>query len=182
MQNKMQPTQSHGNLTELHRNLGDLNLSDKPSRTATSTPSSRHKTSIFYIADSSPPELTGQGFVPQKSLLTPPADSNPSDPFQSHMTSRVTSRAPSNASFPASPQAGDDVFRGGAKLPSDNVKNLEENQATATAPSDAKIAPRADRLAAPITSENAQGVLPPEALVFVAKYAVNLALSPDVPS
>lgn len=32
------------------------------------------------------------------------------------------------------------------------------------------IAPRPDRLLEPLTKSNAQGVLPPDALVFVAKY------------
>lgn len=34
-----------------------------------------------------------------------------------------------------------------------------------------KLAPRGDRMKEPVTPSNAQGVLPPEALVFVAKWA-----------
>lgn len=68
-------------------------------------------------------------------------------------------------------KAEDDVF-GGAKLPVDIQPRTSTNLPDVvghTSPS-AKITPRSDRLSGPITPQNAQGVLPPEALVFVAKY------------
>jgi len=69
-------------------------------------------------------------------------------------------------------QGEDDVFIGGAKIPvKDDAQSAATSQKVAgqTSPS-TKITPRSDRLTGPITPQNAQGVLLPEACVFVAKY------------
>lgn len=68
-------------------------------------------------------------------------------------------------------KAEDDVF-GGAKLPADLQPRASTTipEVVSHASPNTKITPRSDRLLDPITPQNAQGVLPPQALVFVAKY------------
>lgn len=69
------------------------------------------------------------------------------------------------------PKAEDDVF--GAE-PRAKLTNIERAPAAGREiieyAANNTIAPRSDRLLNPITPSNAQGVLPPDALVFVAKY------------
>lgn len=66
----------------------------------------------------------------------------------------------------------DDVFVGDTRPQVDNriqSTGMRHELVEYTSPN-SKPTPRSDRLSDPITPQNAQGVLPPEACVFVAKY------------
>ncbi|KAK5079729.1 hypothetical protein LTR70_008344 [Exophiala xenobiotica] len=160
----MQSSRSHANLQDLPAGFENLNLD---SRTATSTPASRAKT------DSS---------LSRTSLLTPPADASLADPFLSSQAFKRPANTDRNMHLES--RADDDVFIGAAKAQVDaeaqvdakaQVDNNAQSPATSrevvgyTSPN-TKPTPRSDRLTDPITPQNAQGVLPPEACIFVAKY------------
>jgi len=102
--------------------------------------------------------------------LTPPADASASDPFLSTQVSlRNTSR---DRDIQFESKAEDDVFVGGAKSPADKEAQsaIVSHELRGHTSLNSKPTPRADRLSDQITPQNAQGVLPPEACVFVAKY------------
>lgn len=101
-------------------------------------------------------------------MLTPPVDAMNADPF----SARVYERDPNlNSNMYLESKDEDDVFGGGARLPeTGHDKTLSTGQELVVSPA-SKITPRADRLTEQITPHTAQGVLPPEACVFVAKYA-----------
>lgn len=69
-------------------------------------------------------------------------------------------------------QADDDVFIGAGKIKADSnaQSSATGRELIEYSSPNTKITPRSDRLTDPITPQNAQGVLPPEACVFVAKY------------
>lgn len=67
-------------------------------------------------------------------------------------------------------QDGDDVFGDTqVKEPNGYPSNQEHVVMMNVTSPDAKYAPREDRLNTEITASNAQGLLPPEACIFVAK-------------
>ena len=79
-------------------------------------------------------------------------------------------------------QADDDVF-GGAVLPAGQQRNEHTADAPIAGPvvgttmSNTTPTPRADRLAESVNPNNAQGLLTPDCLVFVAKYLTLPVLS-----
>ncbi|KAK5099868.1 hypothetical protein LTS08_005583 [Lithohypha guttulata] len=161
----MQSSRSHNNLADLPSALENLNLE---SRTAASTPAPRHKLGnttlllVFFETTNSCPAGSSRS-----SLLTPPVDAN-SDSFPD--IQHAKNNGGKDRTIYLESKSDDDVFGGGAKLQSDT-----SDRSTAAVPEDTispttKITPRSDRLTEPITPENAQGLLPHEACVFVAKY------------
>ncbi|KAK5074848.1 hypothetical protein LTR51_003247 [Lithohypha guttulata] len=164
----MQSSRSHNNLADLPSALENLNLE---SRTAASTPAPRHKlgnTTLLLVFF----EITNSCSAgsSRSSLLTPPVDAN-SDSFPD--IQHAKNNGGKDRTIYLESKSDDDVFGGGAKLQSDT-----SDRSTAAVPEDTispttKITPRSDRLTEPITPENAQGLLPHEACVFVANLSVH---------
>lgn len=103
-------------------------------------------------------------------MLTPPADASLADPFLSSQAPQRPSNTDRNMHLES--RADDDVFIGAAKARVDSTAQspAASRELVGYTSPNTKPTPRSDRLTDPITPQNAQGVLPPEACVFVAKY------------
>lgn len=162
----MQTSRSHISLKDLPAGLENLHLD---TRTATSSPGEYHKTGKRNQLCTSGQKLR---YIDTRVLMmTPPADAPASEP---HVTARSLQRNQSQESnILVESRKEDDVFRDDR---SETVKPTTTDLPTTasagatqyTSPTN-KPAPRADRLREPVTPNNAQGVHPPEACVFVAK-------------
>ena len=100
--------------------------------------------------------------------MTPPADASAFDPFLS--VPHASRNSSKEEKMYLESKVEDDVFRGDTKA-DDKARSAAISREVAEYSSQhSKPTPRSDRLSDPITPQNAQGVLPPEACVFVAKY------------
>lgn len=106
-------------------------------------------------------------------VLTPPIDSHVAQDGLNKIDESI-SRTNSDSGIFLGSKSEDNVFRRDQTFHPENTSvPLPAAAEVIEYAANNTIAPRPDRLLDPITSSNAQGVLPPDALVFVAKYGIS---------